>query len=329
MTTKLAIIISDVHYSLHTLPLADNVMRQALSKANDLNIPLIVAGDLHDTKANLRAECIEDMLNLFGQAFVPVYVLVGNHDLINEKSTTNALEFLRGIVNLVKHPTYACGFHLLPYYSDTDLLKARLKTIPKGSTIIMHQGVKSANSGEYAHDKSAIEADLFDGYRVISGHYHARQDIKCGETGLFSYVGNPFTLTFGEANDPEKGFRILNSDGTLDFIPTNLRKHIIYDIDLSAITEVQKPDSEDLVWVKLTGTKEQLAKITRRNLDTMLGFTSYKLSTFPLDTETEAKVSVQATQSETLDEVIDLTYNVSEDQKTRLKALWRSLNEKT
>ena len=62
MKIPTAVLISDVHYSLQTLPLADKVMRMAIDKANSLGVPLIVAGDLHDTKANMRAECVNAMI---------------------------------------------------------------------------------------------------------------------------------------------------------------------------------------------------------------------------------------------------------------------------
>lgn len=328
MSKPKAVLISDIHYSLNTLQLADAAMRQAISTANRLKVPLIVAGDLHDTKANLRGECVETMLDTFALATTPVYVLAGNHDLINEKSDKNALEFLRNAVSLVKHPCNVGHFHFLPYFSNSDLLIERLKQIPKGSTIIMHQGVHDADSGEYVHDKSALDSKVFDGYRVISGHYHARQTIKCGDTGVLDYIGNPYTLTFGESKDPEKGFQVLNDDGSLTFTPTNLRKHIVFDMFFDSLYKLNvNPD--DLVKVKLTGTKEQLASLSRKALDSILGTTKYKLDLFPLDTSTAVSTITSVSAPSLLDETIEQTSNISKEQKERLKLLWRRLNEKT
>ena len=81
MANPRAVLISDVHYNLQTLPLADAAMRQAIQKANELQVPLIVAGDLHDTKANLRGECINAMLETFNTCEQDIYFLIGNHDL--------------------------------------------------------------------------------------------------------------------------------------------------------------------------------------------------------------------------------------------------------
>src|ERR1700722_9570126 len=100
----IAVLISDVHYNLQTLPLADAAMRQAVFKANTLDVPLIVAGDLHDTKANLRGECIKAMLNTLSLTKHRAHILIGNHDKINEKSplTENSLHFLDGLCELVQ-----------------------------------------------------------------------------------------------------------------------------------------------------------------------------------------------------------------------------------
>lgn len=325
---KAAVLISDVHYNVHTIKLADAAMRQAINKANSLDLPLIIAGDLHDTKANLRGECVEAMLNTLELAKTKVYIIVGNHDLINEKSTNNALEFLRGTAELITHPRNLGHLHLFPYFSDSSVLVAELNKVPKGSTIIMHQGVNDANSGEYAHDKSALSSDIFDGYRVISGHYHARQTIQCGTTGIFDYIGNPYTLTFGESQDPAKGYQILNSDGTLEFVPTNLRKHTIVDLvagnDIPPLTGVS---DEDLVWVKISGTKEQLATVSKRDINEALGRTAYKLDLFPIAQETTIIASKQDAYS-LLDTIIDDMRHTT-IQRERVKLLWRELNEKT
>ncbi|MES1987480.1 MAG: metallophosphoesterase, partial [Pseudomonadota bacterium] len=85
---------ADVHYSVPTLPLADAAVRQAIDKPNELNVPLIVAGDLHDTKANVRGECMIAMRKTFCKAITSVVILRGNHDALNEKSQEHSLCFL-------------------------------------------------------------------------------------------------------------------------------------------------------------------------------------------------------------------------------------------
>lgn len=339
-----AVLISDVHYNVHTLLLADAAMRQAIAKANELEVPLIVAGDLHDTKANMRAECMNAMLETFRLRSYECFILRGNHDQINEKSKEHALNFLETLgCEVVDKPfsmdltEYGDHFqvYLVPYYSDVKELRAYLITIPKGSTIIMHQGLQGSESGEYIQDKSALTYDDVKDFRVISGHYHKRQDIKTGRpqkgaVGLFSYIGNPYTLGFGEANDPPKGFQILMDDGTLEFIRTGLRDHVIVEgkfVDESKLEfDLKKiPELGDPLWVKIRGTKEQLMKVKKEHVVKVLELQDFRLDLIPTDTTTNQEhIKSDMSQAEVLDILIDSLAATSDDQKTRLKQLWRN-----
>ena len=335
MSKEIAVLISDIHYSLQTLELADKAMRQAIKKANELQIPLIVAGDLHDTKANLRGECVNQMIKTFETCEQPVYILIGNHDRLNEKAPAHSLSFL-GLINkvtIVSKPYWykELGLVLIPYHHDTDMLRAFLRSLPTTATLIMHQGLEGSNAGDYIQDKSAITHDDVKDFRVISGHYHTRQDIKTdrprkGAVGLWSYIGNPYTVNFGEANDPEKGFQILMDDGALEFVPTNLRKHVIVEY-----VEGQVPFSktlikpEDLVWVKARGSKLWLNGLSKKRIfnDDRINF---KLELTSTDSPVAPKTSYKS-QPEQLDAIVD---QLSPDDKIasqRRKDLWRDLCE--
>lgn len=355
MTKPLAVLISDIHYSIPTLELADAAMRQAIAKANDLNVPLIVAGDLHDTKANLRGECINAMLSTFSEHATEVFILIGNHDKINEKSENHALNFLKKqgefvedydrntqypSITIVDQPEFTNEFSLnanspwfIPYQHDPEEFKHILTKIDKDSLIIMHQGISGSLPGEYTHDKTAIPKEWLTDYRVISGHYHTRQDIKCGRpragtVGLASYLGNPYTLNFGEASDPEKGFNILMSNGNLEFVPTNLRKHIVIEmIPNQRVTLPPHIALNDIIKIKYTGTREECSKVNKESIKQELRLMNdFRLELIHLDNTTEIKQETKTyTQSETLDNLIDSMKNTSAEQKIRLKSLWKSL----
>ncbi len=328
MLKPVAVIISDVHYSLANLKFADAAMRQAISKANDLRVPLIVSGDLHDSKANLRGECVNAMIETFKLCNSPPYIIIGNHDKINEKSDDHALNFLSAYAMIVDKPVYQhkLGW-LIPYYHDVEALRAFIKGIQTGmKQLIMHQGIIGSNMGDYIQDKSALSPADVAGFRVISGHYHSRQIIELPKMGKWDYVGNPYTVSFGEANDPEKGFQILMSDGSLEFIPTKLRKHVVIEIDASfnVKNEVYLPRFNDLVWIKVTDTHENLARINRTKIKEWITLETFKLDLIPLDTKTEAPAK-QLNNTEMLDTLIDSMTNTSDERKIRLKELWRHL----
>lgn len=320
-TTPRAVLIADVHFSLNTLQLADAAMRQAIAHADKLHVPLIVAGDLHDTKGAMRAECVKAMMATLSSRSLkhPCYVMVGNHDRINEKGKEHSLEFLHPLVSVVNHPVCLHGLWMIPYEHDPEALKATLEGLTPGSTLIMHTGVQTAYMGHYTQDKSSLPPEAFAPFRVISGHYHRRQDV-----GTVSYIGSPYTLNFGEALDPPKGFQVLNTDGSLTFVPTNLRKHIVLDRNLDTLLDpVPEYNPGDLVKIKVTGPKSELEKISRKTIgNTLFGHSNFVLDLKPL---ADAKVAPTAAPVDTtLDALID-GMQETDTQKQALKALWRSL----
>lgn len=325
MSKPIAVLISDIHYNIHTLPLADKATRMAINKAYELNVPLIVAGDLHDTKANLRGECVNAMVNTFAKDTPAKYILVGNHDKINEKAEENSLNFLENPSFVISNPEYEeyLGLYLIPYQHEVEKLKTYLKTIPKSSTVIMHQGLTGSNMGDYIQDKSAISVNDVAGLRVISGHYHNRQTIDLPDGGTWDYIGNPYTLSFGEANDPPKGFQILYDDGSLEFVPTNLRKHVVITAimtnNILFTAGAGNVKYGDLVWVKC------FDKTPRQVIQDRTGIKEFKLT---YEGKTEAKViqPKNLTQAEILDSIIN-NLDKSETDKSRLSSLWRSLCE--
>jgi DNA repair exonuclease SbcCD nuclease subunit len=339
----IAVCISDIHYNIHTLQLADASMRQAIARANELDVHLIVAGDLHDTKANLRGECANAMIETFKTLNRKAIVLVGNHDKINEKASENSLNFLQAYtLSVVDKSTfwnlriYSKGIHpniyTIPYHHDSNELRVYLKTVPKGSTLIMHQGLIDSNAGHYIQDKSAITKEDVAGMRVISGHYHTRQTIDLPEGGKWSYLGNPYSLNFGEANDPPKGYSVLMYDGSLEFVPTNLRKHVVIVCNVGTINSFSKPNyikSNDLVWVKVEGSKEHLALWNKERISKELGISqSFKLDLIPTDTTTDKTIQKEnKTQPQILDSLIDSLTETSDTKKLRLKYLWKEFTE--
>lgn len=338
-----AVLISDIHYGLSTLLVADAALRQACEKAAELSVPLVIAGDLHDTKALLRGECVNTLVDTFkwAQREYRIILLVGNHDLIHEKSEEHSLNFLSPYANIVSPSAVGLGYYysaelniyFIPYQHDPETFVALLSRIPKDATVIAHQGVTFADMGSYVQDKSAVSAHALAGYRIISGHYHKAQDIECGDGGLFSYVGSPYTISFAEAGDGPKGYRVLYSDGSLLSVPTNLRKHVIVHrlaSELGCAAEGMADD--DLVWVKITGRYSELEKISKKDVsDRILGGRSdFKLDKICTDRKTELlPVSCEngiISEAATLDKIIDSELaGESEDERVYLKRLWREI----
>lgn len=283
MSSPIAVIISDVHYTLKTLELADKAFRQAIDTATELNVPLIDAGDITNDKAVLRAEIVNRLIETMKYAQsknVKVFLLVGNHSLCNEKGKEHSLNFLSSYATIVDSPTYLLyqDILMIPYQSDFSNMKSiSIGLEPNGipnPIIIMHQGVKGAYMGDYVQDKSSIDPELLKNFTVISGHYHKHQTV-----GTVTYVGSPYTITYGEANDGPKGFLILNLDGTFTREILNLRKHIIIERNTENLLDpVQDCNEDDLIWLKVKGPKSELQKLNKVTLGNYLfGHSNFKL----------------------------------------------------
>lgn len=322
MSNPKAVVISDIHFSLPNLELASTALELAITRSNELKVPLVIAGDLNDTKAIIRAEVANRLIKLLGEAKQDVFILVGNHDLINEKGIDNSLNFLGSYAHIMSFPIQYRGMWFIPYQSSAEKLKQLLPSITKGSILIMHQGFLGAAMGDYVQDKSSIDPELFKDYTVISGHYHRHQTI-----GTVTYIGSPYTITFGEANDGDKGFLILNEDGTFERIIIPLRKHVIFEHNFSEPLEYSpyiQPD--DLLWVKARGPWSLLKKLKKADIGkALIGHTNFKLDLIPNDSkELEVKEADNLKEDQVLDLLIDQVDDTQE-AKTYLKELWRSL----
>lgn len=329
--TPTCVIISDVHYNINTIVVADAAMRVAINAANALNVPFVVSGDLHDTKAILRGECVKSIIKTFKLCKTKSIVILGNHCLLSEKSKEHSLEFLKPYAEIVDSPFFDLQLEswLIPYTGDLSELSTTLSQVEPGDRIIMHQGVQDAKMGHYVVDRTSLPRESFKDFRVVSGHYHESQDIKCGPprrgaVGLFSYVGNPYTLSFGEASHPPKGYAILHDDGSLERVPLNLRKHVIEEVHVDHWWEVGKKDPNDLLWLKIRGPKSELDKLNKNDVGKLLlGHSNFKLDLIP-DAAHDFQEVKDMTDAELIDTTIDSSGETPEG-KAYLKNLWREV----
>lgn len=343
MTKPLCVATGDVHFTPNTLDLASSVLSQMILVAKERKIPLVLNGDTLDTKAIIRAECANRIISLLEDSGVLTIINTGNHDLIHQKAKASALNFLRPYATIVSHPVFISkiGSYVIPYQDSLDTFQAMLKNIPYGSRVFIHQGIVGADLGHYVQDPSAIPKDTLADYRVIASHYHKAQDIKCGRprkgaVGLASYLGSPYTQSFGEANDPPKGFAVLHDDGTLERIPTNLRRHRIIETTALGWAWLDSDRSpyapslpNNLHWIKITGTRSELTRVSKAAVgERLFGHTNFKLDLIPTDAPALEAKTEKMTGAEILDALIDNEPD-SDEEKAFLKLTWRGAYEGT
>ena len=323
--------ISDIHFNVNNLELATYALNAAINKAEYLKVTLVIAGDLLDTKAIIRGEVANRLIKILEyHSLLPIFILPGNHDLINEKGDENSLNFLNNVASVlvVSKPELYHSIYFIPYQNTNEKFKAALCKTPKNCIVVCHQGVQGAFMGDYVQDKSSVSIEELGSTPIISGHYHRHQTI-----GPLTYIGSPFTHTFGEANDGPKGFLIVNEDGTFTREILDLRKHVkinasIYDKEViyhePASVKSLKPT--DLVWVKILGTKSRLDSINKEAVGkSLLGHSNFKLDLVPLESNiVKSEELIKLEPNEILDNLIDATKE-SKEQKDKLKELYRSL----
>lgn len=323
--------ISDIHFSLINLNSSSYALTAALNKAEELKIPLIIAGDLNDTKAIIRAEVANTLIRILQNSTTKIFILIGNHDLVNEKGQEHCLNFLRPYATIIDYHT-RIGFGLkghtivglMPYQSDLEKIPKIIESFDAPDIIVCHQGIQGAAMGDYIIDKSATTSDLFK-CPTISGHYHRHQTI-----GNVTYIGSPFTMSFGEANDGLKGFLVVNDDGTYTKEILNLRKHLILGTYtgkdkiacLRRLSSLQNY-SGDIIWIKLFGPQNELDWISRKDIVDCIGMNDFKLDKIPDDKKTiEVEPNKVLTGEEILDKLIDENAESKQAAKV-LKKLWR------
>ena len=322
----IAVVMADLHFNINNIDVASTALSVAIDKANDLGVTLIIAGDLHDTKAIIRAEVSNRLLELFSKANDKPIILIGNHDLINEKSSDHALNFLSVGCTVISGVCHTNGISFIPYQSDPKKFINTVNTLDTRNIVICHQGFKGASMGDYVKDESSVDPMLLKSYKFISGHYHKHQIL-----GNVTYVGSPYTVSYGEANDGPKGFLILFEDGTFDQEVISVRKHLIieYKPEEGPI-KIKKGQirKDDLIWVKVFGPMSVIQKVKREDLikDVFHGI-NIKLSYHSSPHNCKHIVNHQEdklTHGELLDKIIDNSEE-TEERKTDLKATWRKL----
>jgi len=322
----IAVVISDIHFNLQNLELATEALCSSIETAQKLHVPLVIAGDLHDTKALLRGEILNRFHEIFSKDLgITIYFIVGNHDLLNEKQHEHSLNFLKQYgIHIITVPSmdHSYLFYMFPYYTSSAKLLEDLSYIPKNSICIMHQGFLGAQMGEYIQDKSSLDPTNVNHLTVISGHYHKHQTL-----GTVTYIGSPYTITYAEANDGPKGYLVLYEDGSFERVILNLRKHIIIEESIKDFFLKEYPYvyKRDLVWIKLHGKRSELFSLDKKLISKKLEIDNYKLDFIINQEQTINKNLAIGLHSEHLmDNIIDTKGNDVQYNR-QLKELYREI----
>lgn len=239
-------------------------------QAEALGQPILLLGDQLDTKSVIDGYCLNFLYKRLSQSKLTWIMLVGNHDLYDLNVNENhSLEVFKALPNVtvVDQLTELDSYYFLPYIHSSEKLRSALAAVPKGSTIFGHFAISGFDYGNGHVCDSDVPDHSFKKFkRVISGHFHLRQD-----KGNIHYIGTGFSHDFGESNQ-QKFIAVLDREAdTLSHVPTEFVKHVTLQLDFSnpSLIESVQAQAQELaaagntVRIVAKGAASELAQLPR------------------------------------------------------------------
>lgn len=188
--------------------------------ANENDVAEIVQmGDYFDNRTKIS----NDTLNwgILGSKYISenfsgrYTVFPGNHDLYYKNrldvAWTNALEKYAKVSKKVDERVIdGKTFLFVPWVCNNEEWDALASRVHTGEIdyVIGHFEFRDFYMNEnYKMEHGLSHNELKRAKRVITGHYHKRQQM-----GNVIYVGSPFPFDYNDANDLERGFMVLDTD---------------------------------------------------------------------------------------------------------------------
>lgn len=293
--TPRALLMNDLHVSPSNIPEFTANWNEAISICLKNKIEnIIIGGDLFQSRASQTLDvllAVKDCMIAAQMAYIQVVLMNGNHDKVNQESNEGYCHLFDEYENVsVIDDYWTCilspdslspnendefVLHLLAYFPEkgsfmdkyNDLCAAINFDDGKEHILYIHEGINGALA--QPSDKELPAAIFNDFDRVLVGHYHNRCNIP--DTDIY-YIGSSRQHNFGE--DEEKGYTILNSNGSITFIQNqvNIRFKVL-DVTYAELNEKLYGTLEDYaanprikVKLKIRCTPEEAVLIDKQKL---------------------------------------------------------------
>ena len=269
--------IGDVHFKVTNIPEVDLFIKKITELAEERKPDLIIiAGDVLDTHERLHTIPLNksyDFINAMRNITL-TYVLVGNHDYINNQQFLTTNHWMNGmkdwenIIIVDKVLVEKVGdyqFTFVPYVAPGRFEEA-LNTVEENvfwedsNCIFAHQEFFGCKMGAIV----SVEGDRWplDKPYVVSGHIHSRQQ---PQENVY-YSGSAMQHAFGEStkntvvmlvfSDVYKKYEIEEIDLELP------RKKIVY-IDVENVDEYELPETCDQIKLTVSGGYDQFKALKK------------------------------------------------------------------
>ena len=222
-------------------------------------------GDMLDTKEVVRAKCLNQWVRYFSRSALKHYVIVGNHDYFNLECKDHSLRALKELSNVTiidkLKNIEGTRFWAVPYIHEPSEVRKVLKEIPHQNTVLLgHFEIGGFDWGNgYICESKITKKDFTKFPLVISGHFH-----KYEKTDNITYLGSPFSHSFGESNQTKYLAILDQGSRDLELIETNFPKHRTLEVKVADWEEKKKEINDvDYFRVILSGTEKELAQINK------------------------------------------------------------------
>jgi DNA repair exonuclease SbcCD nuclease subunit len=226
---------------------------------------VVVLGDLLHCHERLHTSVLNKAYQFIHRlrSLVPVYILVGNHDYINNSqflSTNhwmNAMKYWENVYVVdegMVHDTPSGRFIFCPYVSPGEFERALTQIDSQwqhARAIFCHQEFKGCKMGALISEEGDVWHDTYP--FVISGHIHDRQQV--GENIL--YTGSAMQHAFGESSDKTVSVCRFNSTLQIDHIHLFMPRKEIHYLTMDELRTYTPPPSNVQVRVTVTGSFEE------------------------------------------------------------------------
>jgi DNA repair exonuclease SbcCD nuclease subunit len=272
--------IGDVHIHTTNIPVIEDFLTriEEIIMSNDDIDAVVLMGDILHTHERLHTSAFNMATHVFKtiSRLLPLYVLVGNHDYINNSQFQSDNHWMNCFKNfsarsderitIIDRSTSLLinktRIAMCPYVPDGRFIEA-LNNIPDWKTyqlILAHQALDGAKMGAIVCE--GVEKWDLDYPLVVSGHIHDKQWVQ---PNLY-YTGSSLQHAFGESHDKTiADITITNGEVKVNEINLGLRQKRILYVDTEDLTSLDntewREDSEYRVTIQ--GSAEEFARFKK------------------------------------------------------------------
>lgn len=331
----------------------DNWLIPMLRSRNLKESALFVLGDTLDNRKHTPLEAENLMIHVFKDltALLPVYVIVGNHDMLTKTghdiTGVKSLELIDNLT-LVSEPAsmetlfyakngkteYARKILMVPHMGDCQVENKILKQVCDSSEtdiVMLHTDIDRMKYDNGRDITSGTNVDDVKCRKVYSGHIHKRQ-----ETNKAIYVGSPYHLDRKDAGN-DKGVYVLDLMSMKEeFIQNDRSPKFIRCLmsDLLNCTAGQVREFVRNNYVDIYVTKEEDERINQGMMSAGMGYMAAKtVQVWPLGKYNDAIAGPDtdaAYKDMTVQDIVGEMINsldVTPEQKERIRAMNRRFVE--